>query len=180
MSPRHALLFSILIAIAIPYYYFVDRPRPTIATPVSERTRLFKVREIDAVTITAGRRKIRFEKSPDGRTYKLVEPRGAFVPQDLMKALVSLLINAKSVEVVSTNLNDLAEFGLDRPRAEITIRAPSRRAPIEILFGSDNPTGTAIYARVKGVPKVFLLGKNLEYYRTLMLEWVEGKQGNNA
>jgi len=30
------------------------------------------------------------------------------------------------------------------------------------------------------VPKVFLLGRNLEYYQTLMFQWVEGKQGKNA
>jgi Domain of unknown function (DUF4340) len=180
LSPRHAILFSILIALAAPYYHFVDRPRPRIAAPSVERMRLLKVSEIDAVTITAGGQTVRFEKAPDGRSYKLVEPPNKFVPQDLMKAMVSLLIDAKSVEVVSTDPGDLAEFGLDRPRAEIAVRARSSRMPIVILLGADNPTGTAIYARIKGAPEVFMLGSDLDYYRTLMFEWIEGKQGKNA
>jgi hypothetical protein len=27
---------------------------------------------------------------------------------------------------------------------------------------------------------VFLLGQNLEYYQSLMFQWIEGKQGKNA
>jgi Domain of unknown function (DUF4340) len=180
LNLRHALLFSILIAVAIPYYYFVDRPRPRISAPRVELARLLNVSDIDAVTMTAGGRTIRFEKTSDGHTYRLVEPPNKFVPQDLMKALVSLLINAKSVEVVSTDPGNLAEFGLDRPRAGIAVKAPSSRAPIEILLGADNPVGTAVYARIRGVPKVFLVGKNLDYYRTLMFQWVEGTQGKNG
>ena len=37
-----------------------------------------------------------------------------------------------------------------------------------------------IYAQIEGVPKVFLLGENIEYYQSLMFQWIEGKQGKNA
>ena len=30
------------------------------------------------------------------------------------------------------------------------------------------------------MPKVFLLGENIEYYQSLMFQWIEGKQGKNA
>jgi len=107
--------------------------------------------------------------------------REPFIDQSyaLMQALAALLINAKSVEVVSTNPNDLAQFGLNHPSGQLIIKNRDRK-PINIYFGSENPTGTAIYARIEGIPKVFLLGKNLEYYQTLMIQWVEGKQGKNA
>ena len=96
-----------------------------------------------------------------------------------MKALADLLEGAKTVEVVSTNPNDLAEFGLDKPKGELILE-PASKKPINIFFGSENPTHTAVYARIEGVPKVFLLGANLQYYQTLMFQWVEGKQGKNA
>jgi hypothetical protein len=37
-----------------------------------------------------------------------------------------------------------------------------------------------VYAQIEGLPQVFLLGKNLQYYETLMFQWIEGKQGKNA
>jgi hypothetical protein len=97
-----------------------------------------------------------------------------------MNAMVALLLNAKSVEVVAENSNDLAQFGLDHPKSEVIIEAPGRPQPIKLAFGNENPTHTAIYAQIEGTPKVFLLGENLEYYQSLMFQWIEGKQGKSA
>ena len=180
MSPRSAIIFTVLIAILLPYYYFVDRPELRIkelTTSVQES--LFDLPNgIDALTISRDNEKVRYTRRSDGQ-YKVVEPDGKFVPQDLMKALADLFLEAKSVEVVSTNPKDLAEFGLDNPKGEVTLEASSKK-PISIFFGSENPTHTAVYARIEGVPKVFLLGANSQYYQSLMFQWVEGKQGKNA
>lgn len=180
MSARHAILFTILIAILVPFYYYVDRPEVKSAAAKVEQESLLNLKGIDALTLTRGNEKIRYERMSDGEHYKVVQPQGKFIPQDLMQALNSLLINAKSVEVVSTNPNDLAEFGLDKPAGEIVIEAADKPKPINIFFGNENPTHTAVYAQIEGSPKVFLLGKNLDYYQRLMFEWVEGKQGKTA
>lgn len=180
MSSRHAILFTLLIAILLPYYYFADRPEIKEAMVKSEQESLLNLKSVDSISLSRGDSKIRYEMTSDGRHYQVVEPQGKFIPQDLMQALVALLVNAKSVEVVSTNPNDLAEFGLDKPHGEILVQAADKAHPIDIYFGTENPTHTAIYARIEGNPKVFLLGKNLEYYQTLMFQWVEGKQGKNA
>jgi uncharacterized protein DUF4340 len=180
LSLRHALLFSVLIAILLPYYLLVDRPEMKVAAIKSEQESLLNLKGVDAITVTRGDEKIRYEMMADRQHFKLISPEGKFVPQDLMQALASLLVNAKSVEVVSTDPKDLAEFGLDHPHGEIIVEATGKAHPINIFFGAENPTHTAIYAQIEGIPKVFLLGKNLEYYQTLMFQWVEGKQGKNA
>ena len=97
-----------------------------------------------------------------------------------MDAMVSLLTSAKSVDVVADDSTDLAQFGLDHPKSVITVEASDQPQPIKIAFGNENPTHTAIYAQIEGVPKVFLLGENIEYYQSLMFQWIEGKQGKNA
>lgn len=181
MSPRSAIAFTILIAILFPFYYFVDRPELRIQQVKSEQQNLLDIGNgVDSITVTRGDEKIRFTKMADGQRYQVVEPDGKFIPQDLMQALASLLSNSKSVEIISDNPNDLKEFGLDQPKGEIIIQATSKPKPITIFFGNENPTQTAIYARLDGNPKIFLLGKNLEYYQQLMFQWVEGKQGKNA
>ncbi len=181
MSPRSAIIFTVLIAILLPYYYLVDRPELRLRdiAAVSQTESLLDLPGgIDSITVTRGAEKVHYARRSDGQ-YKVVEPDGKFVPQDLMKALADLLQGAKTVEVVSTNPNDLAEFGLDQPKGELILETP-KKPPINIFFGNENPTHTAVYARIEGNPKVFLLGANLQYYQTLMFQWIEGKQGKNA
>ena len=181
MNPGRAVLFTVLVAILLPYYWFVDRPALRLKGLETPQESLLDLPGgIDSITISRGAEKVHYTRMADGQRYQLVEPNGKFVPQDLMKALADLLEGAKTVEIVSTNPNDVAEFGLDQPKGEVILQAVSKKDPIDIVFGNENPTHTAVYAKMNGSPKIFLLGANLEYYQTLMFQWVEGKQGKNA
>jgi hypothetical protein len=179
MSPRHAILFTIVFAALLPYYYLIDTPALKMVRLKQEQESLLKLSSINAIALTRGAETIRFETTADPKRYQVVEPSNAFIPQDLMQAITALLLGAKSVEVVSDNPNDLRQFGIDQPTTTMVISAPGHE-PIHVEFGSLNPTKTAVYARIVGIPKVFLMGRNLEYYQTLMFQWVEGKQGKNA
>ena len=181
MRARPAILYTIIFFILLPIYYWsIPRIEAGAALQQKEESLLKLDNGIDAIAITRPNEALRFQKGPDGKLYQLVAPQGKFIPQDLMTALVNLLVTAKSVEVVSEDSKDLAQFGLDHPRSEITIEAKDKAQPIRIAFGSENPTHTSVYAQVLGVPKVFLLGRNLDYYQSLMFQWIEGKQGKNA
>ncbi len=181
MSPFKAIFFTALIAVLLPFYYFVDRPELKLKELQPQEESLLSLPGgIDGITLARGDEKVHYTRLQDGTGYQLVEPQGKFVPQDLMKALAELLEGAKSVEVVSTDPKDAAEFGLDQPKGELILEPASKKPPIDIFFGNENPTKTAVYARIGNDPKIFLLGANLQYYQTLMFQWVEGKQGKNA
>jgi len=182
LSARPAIIFTAIFLLLLPIYRYYDRPADTAAAAKAqeEQESLLKLNGIDSITVKRGSESLRYDKTQDGKLYQLVEPQGKFVPQDLMQALASLLISAKQVEVVADNTKDLAQFGLDNPRSEMVINSANLPKPIHIFFGAENPTHTAIYAQIEGIPKVFLLGRNLEYYQSVMFEWVEGKQGKNA
>jgi hypothetical protein len=181
VNARPAIFYTIAFFILLPIYFWIQPSiKPAGALEQKEESLLKLGGGIDAITISSGPESLRFQKDKDGKFYNLVAPAGKFIPHDLMDAMVSLLTSAKSVEVVSDNSNDLAQFGLDHPKSVVTIEAPDKPQPIKIAFGNENPTHTAIYAQIEGVPKVFLLGQNIEYYQSLMFQWVEGKQGKNA
>jgi len=180
MNIGRAIFFTVLVGILMPYYWYVDRPVLRLKLEAPQESLLDLPGGINSITISRGDEKVQYTRMEDGQRFKLVAPDGKFVPQDLMKALADLLQGAKTVEIVSTNPNDFAQFGLDQPKGEVIIQAASKKEPIDIVFGSENPTHTAVYARINGQSKVFLLGANLEYYQTLMFQWVEGKQGKNA
>jgi hypothetical protein len=180
VSFRHAIIFTVLIAVLLPYYLYVDQRSADTAEPVRRQDTILKLNSIDALTLIRGPRRVRYEKTADGKLYRVAEPANGFIPQDLMQAMAALLISAKEVEVVAEGPSDLREFGLDQPRAEIVVETPDAREPIHIYFGSLNPTHSAIYAQVRGQPKVFLLGRNADYYQSLIFQWIEGKQGRDA
>jgi hypothetical protein len=180
MSARPAILFTILLAILVPYYVLADRPQVRELEVKHEHASLFDLSAIDGITITRGAETLAFHKTADGKLYRIITPANAFAPQDLMSALATLFIEAGDVEIVSDNPADLPQFGLDHPQVEMVIEAPGRPEPIRVQLGNENPTHSAIYARIGDSPKVFLLGRNLEYYQDLMFQWVEGKQGKKA
>ncbi|MGA8641734.1 DUF4340 domain-containing protein [Candidatus Binatus sp.] len=180
MSVRPAIFYTIAFFILLPIYFWIQpNIKPTSALEEKQES-LLKLNGIDAVTVVSGTESLRFQKDKDGKFYNLVAPPGKFVPHDLMDAMVSLLTGAKSVEVVAEDTSDLAQFGLDHPKSVLTIESSGQPQPIKIAFGNENPTHTAIYAQIEGIPKVFLLGQNIEYYQSLMFQWIEGKQGKNA
>ena len=181
MSARPAIFYTIVFFILLPIYFWIQPSvKPASALEEKQESLLKLGGGIDAITVSSGSESLRFQKDKDGKFYNLVAPPGKFVPHDLMDAMVSLLTSAKSVEVVANDSSDLAQFGLDQPKSVITVEAPGQPQPIKIAFGNENPTHTAIYAQIEGIPKVFLLGENLEYYQSLMFQWIEGKQGKKA
>jgi Domain of unknown function (DUF4340) len=177
---RPAILYTVVFFILLPLYFWTLPTIKQVSSLEQKEESLLKLSGIDAITIITGTERLSFRKTGDGKLYQLVEPSGKFIPQDLMNAMVQLLLGQKSVEVIAENSQDVAQFGLDHPRSEMTIEAPGKPQPVKIAFGTENPTHTAVYAQIEGVPKVFLLGRNLEYYQQLMFQWVEGKQGKNA
>jgi hypothetical protein len=180
LRARPAIFYTVIFFILLPIYFWTVPSLAPTESLLSKDERLLKLSGVNAIAITSGAESLKFQKTSDGKLFQLVEPPGKFVPQDLMTSMVQLLTDAKSVEVVSENSNDLAQFGLDHPKSVITIDSQDKPQPIKLAFGNENPTRTAIYAQILGVPKVFLMGRNLEYYQTLMFQWVEGKQGKNA
>lgn len=180
MSARPAILYTALFFVLLPIYLW---SRPVLRAPSELEQRqesLLKLGDIQAISMTRGTESLRFQKTADGKLYQVVAPQGKFIPQDLMNRMAESLAHAKSVEVVAENAADLRQFGLEHPASEITIESAGQAQPIKIAFGNENPTLTAVYGKLEGNPKVFLLGKDVEYYQQLMFEWVEGKQGNKS
>jgi hypothetical protein len=180
VSVRPAIFYTIAFFILLPIYFWIQPSIKPASALQEKQESLLKLNGIDAITVASGSESLRFQKDKDGKFYNLVAPPGKFIPHDLMEAMVSLLISAKSVEVVAEDTTDLAQFGLDHPKSVVTIEASGQPQPIKIAFGNENPTHTAIYAQIEGIPKVFLLGENIEYYQSLMFQWIEGKQGKTA
>lgn len=177
MSPRPAILFSALLVILVPFYFYVDRAKVhEIQVTEQKKANLLDLKGVEAITLSRGTEKVHFQKTADGKLFQITTPPGAFVPQDLLTALSGLYLKSEEVEIVADS-GELSQYGLDHPVMVAEVTSPGRATPIRLTFGNENPTHTATYAKLDNSPQIFLLGMDMKYYQDLIFEWLEGKQG---
>ena len=134
---------------------------------------------VRAVTFLRGGARVRAERG-DGR-WRVVEPAGAAVPSDLVDAAVATLTAGQVSEVVADDTRGagLSAFGLGTPSSTIVVTTEGEGGSREVtvLFGDPNPTRTAVYARLAGGPRAYVVGLNVRYYEDLIFEAAASRPG---
>ncbi|MEE8310841.1 MAG: DUF4340 domain-containing protein [Candidatus Binatia bacterium] len=126
--------------------------------------------EIDGIVTTRGSLALGIRQVA-GR-WMLQSPPGLAVQSDLIEALVETVTSIPPVEIIEETGERMAEFGLEPALFTLRLDAgPRTLATIEL--GYRNPTRTAVYARVRGEARVYLLGLNAQYYVELIYEEVD-------
>ena len=104
----------------------------------------------------------------DGGKWRVIAPAGAQVTSDLITSFVEHLTPEKEVQIMEESAKDLASYGLDQPRATVTIKGKNIMATV--LIGAPNPTGSAVYVRKENSTQVVLLGSGVSHYEELIFE----------
>ena len=104
----------------------------------------------------------------EGQKWTITEPANAKVTSDLVASFVENLTPEKEVPVNEDVVKDLATYGLDRPRATVTLKGKNTTATV--LIGDRNPTGSSVYVRKQDSPQVVLLGSSVGNYQELIFE----------
>jgi hypothetical protein len=157
--------FVILLVIALgigAYIYFVESRRDPLETDA--KTKVFAGLEpgtVEEIEITAESGEVTRIRKQDG-DWQIVQPAG--VPADSTKtsSIASTLESLEEQRVVSENASSLASFGLEPPRITVAFRKSGETDMRRLLVGRKTPTGSDLYAKVDGQPKVFLIASFLE------------------
>ncbi|MBI3783211.1 MAG: DUF4340 domain-containing protein [Deltaproteobacteria bacterium] len=168
---RAALYWLGFLALAAYYRVAIDSDRPQ---PLASRRPFLEIATDQITALDVDRRGQRLHAERVDGSWRATTPAGSAVPSDLIGALVDSLTSIPDVEVVAETVAATDDFGLQPPAATITL-ARAQGAPIVIDFGQLNPTSTAVYARRSDSPRVYLLGRNLDYYLDLLLSGVEAR-----
>ncbi len=91
------------------------------------------------------------------------EPMTIQGDEEAVDDIIHSIINVVETDPVADNPSDMAQFGLDLPRMEISIKLEGEEKVETLLLGFDNPTSTTIYARLKSSPRVFLVGSLIRW-----------------
>jgi hypothetical protein len=160
-SAKGLLAMGLVLAGLLAYLYFVDSERPLGDT--DEKPKVFAVEadEINALsvsTVAGGTADLQKE----GDDWVMTSPVQAPGDDSEISGITSNLASIAVQRVVDENPEDLSPYGLAEPPVEVTFQTASGDAPRTLQLGSKTPTGSDMYAKVAGEPRVFLVFGYLE------------------
>lgn len=158
---RSTLFLVVVLAGLVGYIYYLNREG---ASEADAREKVFAevpADDIEEVQIKAGDAMPARVRKTDG-TWRVVEPVQADADASEMSSIVNGLASIEVQRVVDENAGDVAQYGLEPARIEVTYRVKGDTQPRRILFGEKTPAGGDLYARLPDSKRVFLVSSFLD------------------
>jgi hypothetical protein len=156
-------VLAVLLAILGAFYYVYEvRMAPDREKVEAQKGRVFTVEMNDVTELSIERPNdtVRVKREADG--WQLLWPTKARADRAIVDDVLTTMVTTRSDrQIVATpSPTQVAEFGLDKPAARVTLalKDGSRR---EIALGAKSPTGTWVYAREAQKPAVIVVGDSM-------------------
>lgn len=155
-----AALAVILLALGVFYYVYEIRLGPEREKAEAAKGRLFSVEAADVSEVEMRRAAdtVKLRRAEGG--WQLLEPVTARGDQGIVDSTVTGLVTARVDREIAAAPASLAEFGLDRPAADVVVTLKDGRQ-LGLQLGVKSPTGVWVYARERDKPAVFVLSDSL-------------------
>ncbi len=155
-----ALLAVILVAVGAFYYVYEIRLGPEREKTAERKGRVFSADTTDVTeaTLKRGAEVVRLKREGDG--WQVLEPVRARGDKGEIESALTSVVMAKMDREIAAAPPSLADFGLDKPVAEVTLQLKDGKQ-LGLLLGSKSPTGVWVYARERDKPNVFVVGETV-------------------
>jgi hypothetical protein len=163
---RGSKSFIILVAVAAAlgaYIYFVENKRDTSDTG-AKKDKLFagiesgKIEEIDIRAAGGGTTQLK----KTGDKWAIVAPESADADSNEVSTLLSTLESLEIQRVLDEQPKSMKDYGLEPARFSVGFKQAGDPAMKRIDVGSKTPTGSDLYARIEGQPKLLLISSFVE------------------
>jgi hypothetical protein len=163
MRGGRSLLVLVALAVGLgAYIYFVERERdPSDAPETREKVITVESSAVEEVEIRSASGQTTTLKKA-GTDWQVVAPVTAPADSSTVESLLSSLATLEIQRVVEETPAALAPFGLEPPRFSVAFRTAGSTTPQRINFGNKTPTGSDLYARLDGQPRLFVVASYLE------------------
>ena len=163
---RSGRSFVILAVVALAvggYAYFVESKREPadLAGPKKDKVFTADSSTFEEVEIRAASGEVSTLKKVNG-LWEIVKPEPLPTDSSEIGSVLSTLDTLEIQRVIEENPANPAEFGLAPPRFSVAFKAAGDPAMKRLEIGRKTPTGSDLYARVEGQPRVFLISAYLE------------------
>lgn len=152
-----ALLFALLGGF---YYVYEIRLGPGREEAAARKGRVFSAdtKDVTAVEIKRADESVRLQR--EGEAWHVVEPVKARGSRTAVDELLANVMTAKIDREIDPDPKSLADFGLDKPAADLTLTLQDGKT-LGLQLGAKTPTGVWVYARERDKPAVFVLGESV-------------------
>ncbi|HEX6210849.1 MAG TPA: DUF4340 domain-containing protein [Methylomirabilota bacterium] len=152
-----AILFAVLAGF---YYVYEIRLGPGREEAAARKGRVFNgdTKDVTAVAIKRPDDSVRLQR--EGDEWQVLEPVKARGSRTAVDELLVNVMTAKIDREIDPNPKSLADFGLDKPAADLTLTLKDGTT-LGLQLGAKNPTGVWVYARERDKPAVFVLGESV-------------------
>jgi hypothetical protein len=155
-----ALLAVLLVALGGFYYIYEIRGEADRERAASHKGRVFTAEPADVTTFQLKRPDDTVTLSRDGDAWRLTSPITARGNRGTIDDTLTTILTAKIDREIEAKPASLADFGLDRPAAQVMLTLKDGKQ-LALDLGAKSPTGVWVYAREEGKPAVFALGDSV-------------------
>jgi hypothetical protein len=145
------------------YIYFVEWKKPEGGGTETKEKAFAKLEpdNIEEVRIkSAGGETAHLVKATEG--WKIDTPVKADADPSEVTSITSNLVSLEMQRVVDENPSDLAQYGLNPPRVDVSFRVKGEKDFHHLQLGEKTPTGGDLYAKRQNEKKVFLVSSFLD------------------
>jgi len=157
MKPRQLLIYLVIfLAVGLFYYFFEIRLEKKEAQLKEAQTKIYNLPadRVTAVKYRNGAEEFRLVRSaPD--EWRLTEPIRTPADRWEVERMLDAVLNGEKDRVFTEPVDNLAEFGLDRPQIALTLMSGSEILAPTLAVGHENPLGFLYYARLGDSREVF-------------------------
>jgi uncharacterized protein DUF4340 len=152
---------ALLLAVLGGFYYVYEvRWGPGREEAAARKGRVFTAdtKDVTAIELKRGGETVRLQR--EGEIWQLLDPVKARGSRAAVDELLANVMTAKIDREIDPSPKSLADFGLDKPAADVTLTLKDGKA-LGLQLGAKNPTGVWVYARERDKPAVFVLGESV-------------------
>jgi Domain of unknown function (DUF4340) len=155
-----AILAVVLLALGAFYYVYEIRLSPEREKTEGRKGRVFTAEPADVTEVDIKRTDGVVKLKRDGEAWQILEPVKGRGDRGSIDETVASVVTARMDREIEAAPKALADFGLDKPAAEITAKLKDGKS-LGLLLGAKSPTGVWVYAREADKPAVFVVGESV-------------------
>ena len=162
MRWKTTLFLAILfVTLGIFYYVYEIRLSPEREKSAQAKGRLWTVEQKDVEEVIVKRKADTVHVKREGFDWVLLAPVKARADRSTVDDLITNLVTTRVDREIDPNPAGLADFGLDAPSVDLSVKVKGKADPLTLLLGGKNPTGAWVYGKAKDKPAVFTVSDSL-------------------
>ena len=154
------VLAVLLVAVGVFYYVYDVRMAPDREKAEARKGRVFNAEAGDVTQLTLKRPSDSVDLKREGDAWQMQAPVKARADRGPVDEVITNALTAKIDREIAAAPPSLADFGLDKPAAELTMVLKDGKQ-LALVMGAKSPTGVWVYAKERDKPNVFVIGDSV-------------------